>query len=75
LWAGLQAVDEKMTISGIRNCLNYCEIFYNVSVYYKCDPGLHNTTWWVACGLWAAGWRPMVYVEHGRVRLKPDGTR
>jgi hypothetical protein len=53
LWAGLEAVGEKMTISGIRNCLNYCEVFImytritNVALDYIMQPGgLH-----VACGL------------------------
>lgn len=52
LWAGVQAVGEKMTIIGIRNCLNYCEIFImctlitNVATDCIIQPGgLH-----VACG-------------------------
>jgi len=52
LWAGLQAMGEKITLSGIRNCLNYCEIFImytritNVAVDCVIQPGgLH-----AACG-------------------------
>ena len=52
LWAGLQAVGEKITLSGICNCLNYCEIFImcthitNVAADCIIQPGgLH-----AACG-------------------------
>jgi hypothetical protein len=44
IWAGLQAAHEKMTITGVPNCLIYCEIFIVYTVY-KCGHRPHNTTW------------------------------
>jgi hypothetical protein len=55
-WAGLRAACGLMTITGIPNCLNYCESFI-VSVYTKF---INMATGHIIQP--AGGWRPMVYV-------------
>jgi hypothetical protein len=45
LWAGSRTALGKITASNISNCPNYCVVFYNIHIIYKCGCSLHNTTW------------------------------
>jgi hypothetical protein len=47
---------EKITVSGIPNCVNYCVIFVVYTQFTSVVVGLQNTMWWVECHLQAVVW-------------------
>jgi hypothetical protein len=61
MWAGSRAARAKLTLPGIPNRINYCEIFYNIYIIYNYGRGSHNTVWW------ASGWRFLRYTENKRI--------